>query len=96
MPFHQADIIPIQQPVDLLSAERYDLVAPPRPAEFFFSETFVIEHKTVVLPIQALDLVAAAIGERIQSTVERVMAARPRKLFLKSTGSRYRKIFGIS
>ena len=42
MPFHQADIVPIQQPVDLFAGERHDLLAPARPRKFLFRQAFVV------------------------------------------------------
>ena len=68
--FHQGNIIAIEQPIDLLSREGEQLIGRGWPFEFLLGERLVIEHKAVVLPHQALDLVAAAIGEGIEGTGE--------------------------
>ncbi len=44
------------------------------PAEFFFGQALVVEHKTIVFPEQALNLVALAVGEGIEAPVEGVVA----------------------
>jgi len=74
MPLHSADIITVQQPVDLLTGQRYKLIALAWPAEFLFGQAFVVEHKTIVFPEQTLDLVVSAVGEGVEATVEGVMA----------------------
>ena len=51
MPLHQADVIAIQQPVDLLASQRQKLIALAWPAEFFFGQALVVKHETVVFPL---------------------------------------------
>ena len=88
MPLHPADVIPIQQPVDLLASQRQKLIALAWPAEFFFGQALVVEHKGIVFPEQALDLVPLAVGEGIESTVEGVVAQ-----FLFDDGGKAAKAF---
>ena len=70
MTFEQADIVAIQQPIDLLTTQRYQFITGFRPFELLFSQRFVIQDKTIVFPQQTLDLVALPIGKRIQGAGE--------------------------
>ena len=70
MAFEQADIVAIQQPIDLLTTQRHQLITGFRPLEFLFSQPFVIQHKTTVFPQQTPDLIALPIGKRIQRAGE--------------------------
>jgi len=88
MPLHLADVIAIQQPVDLLAGQRHELITLAWPAEFLFGQALVVEHKTIVFPEQALDLVAPAVGEGIETAVERVVAQ-----FLFNDGGKAAKAF---
>lgn len=58
MPFHQGDIIPIEQPIYLLTSEGNEFIGALWPLELFFSERLIVEHEAVVLPEQAFDFVA--------------------------------------
>ncbi len=78
MPFHQADIIAIQQPINLLPRQRHQFIIRAWPAEFLFGQAFVIEHKSVVFPVQQFNLIASAIGKGVQTTLKRVV---PQLLF---------------
>jgi hypothetical protein len=44
MALHKTYIITIQEPIDLLSAQRHQLIAGTRPTEFFFGKALVIER----------------------------------------------------
>jgi hypothetical protein len=74
MPLHQGDIIAIKQPIYLLTCEGNQLIRTPWPFEFLLGKRFVIKHKTVVFPEQALDFVALFIGEDVQLTTKRIVA----------------------
>ena len=87
---HQADVIAVQQPVDLLAAQRHEFITRPWPAEFLFGQALVVEHKTIVFPEQALDLVPLAVGEGIEAAVKGVVAQ-----FLFNDGGKATKAFAI-
>jgi len=74
MASQQGNVIAVQQPVDLFTGQRHQLIRRPRPFELFFSQGFVIEHKAVVLPHQALDLVPLPVGEGIEGSGEGAVA----------------------
>jgi len=76
MASQQADIVTIQQPIDLLAAQGHQLVGRAWPLESFFRQGLVIEDKAVVFPHQTLDFVALAISEGIQRTAKRVESER--------------------
>ena len=44
------------------------------PLEFFFRQGFVIEHKTIALPEQTLDLIALPIDKNIELAIKGIMA----------------------
>jgi hypothetical protein len=74
MAFHSANIKAIEQPIYLLAIERHQLFFTLRPNEFIFLKAFVIQHKAVVFPKQALNLIATLIGEDIKMAVKRIVA----------------------
>ena len=74
MPSHQADVITVEQPVDLLAGQWHQFITSARPTKFFFCQAFVIQHKPIVLPVQALDLVPPPIGKSIQAPIKWVMS----------------------
>jgi hypothetical protein len=80
VPAHLRDVVPVEEPVDLLAAEHQQFFAGLRPAELLLGEAFVVKDEAVVLPQQALDLVAPAVGEGIERAAERVV---PELLFRK-------------
>ncbi len=95
--FHGPEVIAVEQPVDLLPRQRNQLLFTTRPVELLLGQALVIEHEAIVFPIQQLDLVPPPVGEGIQRPSKGLwpsscstIAARPRKLLRKSTGSRYR------
>ena len=51
MPSHQADVITVEQPVDLLAGQRHQVLIGSWPAELFFSQALVVEHETIVFPL---------------------------------------------
>ena len=71
---HLADIVPVQQPVQLLTRESDQFVCFLWPLELVFSQTFVIQDKAVIFPEQALDLVPSTVGESVQVALKRVMS----------------------
>jgi hypothetical protein len=73
MRFHGTDIIPVQQPVYLLTGDIHEFIFPFGPFEFFFRQAFVIQHKSGIIPEQTLDFVSPAIGECVQVSSKRVM-----------------------
>jgi hypothetical protein len=61
---HPPHIVPVEQPVELLDAEREDgLLEVARPVEFIPLEALVPEDEAVALPEQQLDLVASRVDE---------------------------------
>ena len=74
VPFHQADVVTIQQPVDLFAGQRHDFVMRTRPTEFLFGQRLVVQHEAVVFPHQQLDLVALPVGEGIEAAVEWIVS----------------------
>lgn len=65
MPFHQADVVTVEQPVDLLTGQCHHLFVWSWPAEFFLRQALVVEHETIVFPVQALAFVAPTVGESV-------------------------------
>jgi hypothetical protein len=57
----------------LLTVERHQLFFSLGPDEFIFLKAFVIQHKAVALPEQALSLIAPFIGEDIKVAVKRIV-----------------------
>jgi|TARA_B110000503_G_scaffold140768_1_gene232500 hypothetical protein len=88
--FHQRQVIAIQQPVDLLAAQRYHRFTVLGPAEFSLSQGFVIQYKTVIFPVQTFDLVTSAIGKCIQSAIKRIVPQ-----FLFDNGRKPRALFTL-
>lgn len=74
MPLHQGDIVAIKQPVYLLASEDDQLISALWPFKFLFGKRFVVKHKAVVLPEEALDFIALFIGENVQLTAKRIVA----------------------
>jgi len=74
MALQQADIVAIEQPADLLVGQRHELISWTWPLELRIGQRLVIEDKTVVLPHQALDLVALPVGEGMQGNSEGALA----------------------
>ena len=68
---HSANIVAVEQPIDLFASQRHHLLLGPRPVERFLDQALVIEDEAVVLPQQALDLVPLPIGEGIKGAIER-------------------------
>jgi len=70
----QTDVVAVQQPVDLLAGQRHQVIGRPRPFELFLGQGFVIEHKAVVFPHQAFDLVPLPVGEGVEGPGEGAVA----------------------
>ena len=73
MSFHSHNIIPIKQPVDLLTRKANHYFIAARPAKFFLSQGFIIKHKSRLLPKQTCDFITLSIGESIKTTIKRIM-----------------------
>ena len=78
MPRHQRNIVAIEQPVNLFTGQGDNFFTTPGPAEFLLGQGFVIQHKTIVFPQQALNLVTPPICESIETAVKGIM---PQLLF---------------
>ena len=74
MPFHQGDIIPIEQPIYLLTSEGDEFIGALWPLEFFFSERLIVKHEAVVLPEQAFDFVTLFVCEDVKLSAKGVVA----------------------
>ena len=73
MAMHLCDIAAIQQPIDLLPSDCENVFIMLGPVEFFLRQGLVIEHKTIALPEQTLDLIALPIDENIELAIKRIM-----------------------
>jgi hypothetical protein len=71
--FQLANIIPIEQPINLLTAERDQILIALWPVKLILRKAFVIEHKTIVLPEQTLDFVTPSVAKRIEPTIEDIV-----------------------
>ena len=62
--FHARDIVPVEQPVQLLGVECNQLVkALARPVEPGFLQTFLPQAEATVFPVQNLDTIPAPVAE---------------------------------
>ena len=67
MGLHPPDVVTVEQPVELFTSYRHDiLLRGPRPVELVPLETLVSDHKAVTLPYQQLQLVASGVDESEQ------------------------------
>lgn len=73
MPFHGGQVVPIQEPVDLFSAEREDLFLLFRPVEFLLRQHLIVEDEAVILPHQPLDTITVSVTEYIECTTKGVL-----------------------
>lgn len=73
MRVQQADIITIEQPVNLLAGQGQQVIGQTWPLEFLLCQRLVIEYKAIVFPHQTFDFIALAVGKGIQRPGKGIM-----------------------